>query len=285
MIVDMPAVEYHAIKAINSSSMGELLRSPAHYEAYDFGLPSAAMRLGTAIHAAVLEPDLWALHQFEIGEFKNPDTGRKNTLSPSSLPDTWAAAERTAPPGSIIVAQGQIEVVDEIALRVGEHPAAFEMVGSPDSVAEVTMLWDEGGVPCKARADLIVDGCIVDLKTTQDASLQEFRRSIQKYGYYRQAAWYLRGAFRTSGKRLGHRIIAVETKPPYAVAVYEIDEPALTAGMAECERAVKVYQKWIADGVATAYDPGIQSIGIPAYMLPDESVFDRTDIFKEGDLV
>jgi len=58
---EMPAEKYHAVDALSKSMMSKLLKSPAHYKAAleERQEPSKAMQVGTAVHAAVLEPHLY----------------------------------------------------------------------------------------------------------------------------------------------------------------------------------------------------------------------------------
>jgi len=58
-LVTLSNAEYHALTAIGHSSIVKAMRSPAHYkEAVDNPkAPTPAMELGTAVHAAILEPE------------------------------------------------------------------------------------------------------------------------------------------------------------------------------------------------------------------------------------
>ena len=51
---------YHATEGLSSSGLSRLAQSPAHYQAYKANPPeqTAAMRMGSAVHAAVLENGL-----------------------------------------------------------------------------------------------------------------------------------------------------------------------------------------------------------------------------------
>jgi hypothetical protein len=104
---------------------------------------------------------------------------------------------------------------------------------------ELSVVWkdDTTGMLCKARMDghspAIGGGVIVDIKTTKDASKRAFEKSVWTYGYHRQGAFYLEGA-KASGFAAEHfAIIAVESAPPYAVAIYRLDDGAMDAGAIE----------------------------------------------------
>ena len=60
--LDMPAAQYHAVDALSKSMMSKILKSPAHYRAAldEHQEPTKSMQMGTAIHTAVLEPQLYS---------------------------------------------------------------------------------------------------------------------------------------------------------------------------------------------------------------------------------
>ena len=82
---NMPAEKYHAVQALSKSMMAKLLKSPAHYRAAqeEHQEPSKAMQLGTAIHTAVLEPDLYAYVVAVIPE------GIDGRVALKARPDLW----------------------------------------------------------------------------------------------------------------------------------------------------------------------------------------------------
>ncbi|NDF27696.1 MAG: M28 family peptidase, partial [Nitrosopumilaceae archaeon] len=85
-------------------------------------------------------------------------------------------------------------------------------------------LVDGMSIACKIRCDLItMNGkYILDLKTTVDSSKEKFTKTFMSLGYWMQAAHYVATA-RLAGINVERFIfIAVETKPPYSVALYEL---------------------------------------------------------------
>lgn len=100
------------------------------------------------------------------------------------------------------------------------------------------------GVYCRIRPDFlrIDDGMIVDLKTSIDASAKGFRSSIQKFGYSFQAAMYSAGFEAITGEPLQHFLFAVvEKSPPFAAAVYRLDETALAVGRKQYRKALRLF--------------------------------------------
>ena len=104
---------------------------------------------------------------------------------------------------------------------------------------EVEFKWEDSrfGFERKAKVDGITEQTIVDLKTTTDAT-RGFDRSITKYWYHTQAAYY-REALATAGmSRSMFTIIAVEKTPPYAVAIVRMDHEVMDWGKS-------IVDKWL----------------------------------------
>lgn len=104
--------------------------------------------------------------------------------------------------------------------------------------AELSYFWTdpETGIPCRIRPDWIIQDIfgriigLADLKTTDDASKEGFRRSVEKYGYDLQAAFYVDAIKQLIGRELPFFFIAVEKKAPHSVAVYRADDEMLETG-------------------------------------------------------
>ena len=64
---DIPSTEYHAVPGLGSSHLRELLKSALHYKT-SVNLPNKetpAMKLGTATHCAILEPECFDIEYVE----------------------------------------------------------------------------------------------------------------------------------------------------------------------------------------------------------------------------
>ena len=109
-----------------------------------------------------------------------------------------------------------------IANAVLANPDAAALLDLPGE-SELTVTWDENGVPCKGRLDRLAQSgngpLVIDLKTTRD--LDEFDRAIGTYAIHAQTRHYQRGVEAASDTR-GPRplLIVVETSAPYRVQVF-----------------------------------------------------------------
>jgi hypothetical protein len=233
---DIPSDRYHRRElGVASKSVLDLVhRSPAHYRAWLDGEekdPTPGMLFGSLAHTAVLEP-----HRL------GPVTGGKKGIQ-----DRAAALA--------------------ISDAVRAHPLAGPMLGRGD--AEVTLRWDddETGLPCKGRLDWYdpAFGLVFDLKTTGDASPREFARSVANFRYHVQAAMYLAG-LRALGLPADHFVfVAVEKTPPYAVAVYSLDQAALDLGERAMRSDLGALVKCVTIGSFPGYPDTITTLELPPW--------------------
>lgn len=292
-----PAI-YHAWDAASHSRLSQLRRTPAHLRAYLEGelKETPALLLGRAIHTAVLEPDDFA-GRYTLGEQCAAIVGTGERKGKRCSNDGLLLHKRigwvcgvhgkdesavSAPPGTVITVD-QHQTCVGVRDSIYRHAAARGLV-TGSGQAELSITWKDAssGADVKARLDRyspdLPGGAIVDLKTCEDASEDAFMRSIFKFGYYRQGPLYLDGAH---ARRLPIRhfvFIAVEKRPPYAVATYRLLDSVLKVGRehyqpllvrwAELQQTPR--EQW------PGYPHGVRDIGLPdyAFKLIDEEIDD-----------
>lgn len=260
---NMPAPDYHAIDALSASGAKHLLRSPAHYLAQKEQpmQPTAAMRLGTAVHTMILEPE-----KADIEIARAPKVDKRTKVGK----ETIELFERENA-GKLCLDADVYDKAAAIADAVYKHPTARELL--KDGQSEVSMLWKAyGDTPCKARFDYYRGDGIVDIKTTQDASPEAFARSIASLKYHMQAAHYLQGYREVTGWDADHfTFIAVENEPPYAIGIYRLDDASLQTGRMLMEKAATAFRT-AADPVQwKGYRQDIETISVPSWALLDPS--------------
>jgi exodeoxyribonuclease VIII len=246
--------EYHADPAISASHLHAVAASPYHYWARYLNpqrppsVQTAAMKLGSLVHCAVLEPDELA-KRYAVCLPRNTKAGKE------------MAAEMEAS-GIEAVTSTDMEQAMAMADAVRSHQSAAELLRN--GKAEQSFWWDDipTGLRCKCRPDWYNGTTIVDLKTTTDASPKGFAKSVAQWRYHVQQAHYLSGTF---AERFV--FIAVEKTYPFAVGVYELDEAAMLHGASERRANLQT----IADCRAISEWPGygntIQPLSLPSWAL------------------
>lgn len=261
----IPDDRYHADAAISSSFVRSLLsRSPAHARAalLEPKTETPALVLGRAIHARILEPDSYG-ERFAVA----PKVDRRTKAGK----EEWQAFT-DAHPEAVILTEADGELVSAVAAAVESHPLASALLsnGKP----ELSGFWQdpETGVPCRCRFDYLrQDGIGVDLKTTADASPREFQRSIARYAYHTQAAFYAMGHEVITGEALtDFAFIVVEKSAPYAIGLYRIDDEALELGRSQARRALRIIAECQSRDHWPAYSDRVEPIGVPGWVWSSE---------------
>jgi len=163
------------------------------------------------------------------------------------------------------------------------HPAARALIEAP-GIAELSVYWVDPvtGEKCRCRPDFWrMDGVMVDVKTTDDASPEGFAKSIAKWRYHVQQPFYLDGASLALQQadaeafgKIRHPdaaddfvFLAVEKNPPYLVGVYMLDAASVQAGREEYRRNLDVFAECNRTGVWPGYGNLVQPISLPAWYL------------------
>ena len=246
--------DYHADPAVSASHLHAVAASPYHYWSRFINpdrppsVQTAAMKLGSLTHCAVLEPDQLA-SRYGIAPDRRTNAGK-------------AAVAAMEAAGIEAVTAPEMEQAMAMAASVRSHQAAAALLR--DGKAEQSFWFDDiaTGLRCKCRPDWYTGSTIVDLKTTVDASPKGFAKSVAQWRYHVQQSHYLAGTF---AERFV--FIAVEKSYPYAVGVYELDADAVQFGDYERRNNLQT----IADCRAISEWPGygntIQPLSLPKWAL------------------
>jgi len=272
---DVEELAYHAGPGVSQSTLKAFKLSPAHGKAQmdKHSEPTAAMKLGTAVHCAVLEPK-----RFDSLYVGAPDIKRNSNAGKEAYA-AWASENV----GKEIIDGDDLALVKKMREAVRAHEVAATLT---TGVIEQAAYWidETTGLLCKCKPDAIVfeQGVILDLKTTNDdATEKAFGKAVGNYGYHIQAAFYLDGvkeALKQSSvvdsRSVGLQstperfvFLVVEKSAPHGVALFELDFSDLCIG----REAYKKYLQELAicqmENYWPSYRQGIQTIKIPTWAL------------------
>lgn len=259
MRTDLPFAKYVAIPGLNQSKLGSLKRCPAKFKwLLENERPdSDTLKIGRAIHTAVLEPD-----KFNDEFLCLPDIDRRTTKGKELYNELVSSN-----PDKTILKPDDFHTALDVATAIRSNSHCNYLLQGAHT--EITLDWvdDATDVPCKARVDAYNEslGIVIDIKTTQDASRSGFPRKLFAYGYHRQAAWYL-DALNLHGEAAKHFVfIAVEKEPPYAVGLYRLSDETLRLSRQENQRLLAIYAECMRTNKWPGYTEGIEDISIPEY--------------------
>lgn len=240
---DLSNEDYHGSAGYSSSQVKCLIeQTPAHLR-HSFTAPretTANMLLGTAVHTLVLEPEKFD-SEFAISQKFD---GRTNA---------GKAAKANFKAGAV----GKTILTEDIAEKARAMAASVLEYGNnrlllEDAVSESSVYWwyksmdaDDDSrykIMAKVRPDIICRDhpVIIDLKTTADASITGFIKSIQNFYYHVSAAMYLEGVNQCQPllEEMRHFaytkfvFICVENFEPYLCSSYELNPEYLELGKA-----------------------------------------------------
>ena len=281
-------VTYHDRPEVSATMLKSMARGWRTFEAEHVTKTAVreetdAMKLGTLIHAAILEPQEYefryclapenvdqlptqtikdmqqACRQEGIKGFSKLDkAGLIEVLESVGIEtyEDWAARMIGT---REVVKPAHAKIVDEVRSRVFHHPMARTLLTA--GRAEREWLWTFNGVDCRAKTDWTTGDIVVDVKTCQDARPQPFGREIAKYRYDLQAAHYLDGT-----KAQKFIFLAVETTVPFRVRHYSMFDADMAEARKERNELLEEYKRRVAANDWS--EPGedqLQTVFLPNY--------------------
>lgn len=260
--------DYHKdTTRISKSGLDLIRRSPLHY--YSKYLDpdrerrpeTPALKQGKITHSFVFEPEKIAREYAIL-----PEGLDLRTVIGKAKKKEFDEENR----GKTVITKQNFDLAQNIKKSIHNHTRASVLLAA--GAHEELVLWEdfEYGLKCKCRLDknsnTQVGNFITDLKTTTDASPVAFGRSALKYRYHVQGAFYSDAYMHKYGQPpQGFVFIAVETKPPYAVAIYHLTPEQLELGRREYIEDLGRYKECIETGEFPGYSDMIQPLQFPAY--------------------
>jgi len=264
MYNDMPEREYHSLQSMCSATQLKMLRngSPLHVHHWlSAKQDTPALRVGRAMHHLVLQPTSY--NQFFAVA---PNVDRRTKVGK----EAFASFEQTTTASQTVLTAVESDLVHDMAAAVRQHHTANELLTS--GYAEITVISEcFGGAACRGRVDMLhEDGTIVDLKTTATlASPQDMQHVVWKHGYGLQMAFY-RELMRCCGIEPPRVVIvAVEKKPPYGVACFELLPELLDLHLPMVNRLVAEWRDTIGQNRFTGWSEHVHPLTLPKWAMDE----------------
>lgn len=261
---DMPRGEYDATTALNYSKLKWFQVSPKHAQAALMGTLEAsesdALRDGSALHEALLEPDVFATKWTRggqcaavLGSGSNAGT-RCSNAGKSLTSDGWVCgqharayglADLTTPEHFLPPERYDQIVATVAAVRADSYVTLLRSRGWN----EATIEWSFAGLNFKSRLDRYSPAApgrsamVLDVKTIGFPPTDEAcAKAIAERGYHRQMAMYAQAVEVTSGHFPECVLLFVETRPPYDINVIPLDTQTISIGWREVEYWIRDYK-------------------------------------------
>ncbi len=264
--------------ACSSTRLKWIARSPAYcYWCMTHPQQSTpAMRLGTACHHAILEPE-----HFETA-YAVPPTGDRRAKAVKDAIAEWRSRHQ----GFIELERDDFDKARKMRDSVLGHDAASAIL-KRTTRRETSVVWDHDWhtigpgehhhlVRCKCRPDVLADDLLCDVKTTS-----------KLYGPHDVDRWmanariHVQQAFYRSGLRAVERpvkhccLIVVHSEAPHEVAVFTLEADALRCGDERVRRGLEKYATCQATGRWPGWPHGVLPATVPLWEMrtcfPEES--------------
>ena len=218
------------------SSLDLFRESPARYAAIRVfrtmrpDPPTASMKVGQALHALFLEYDKGS--RIVVRDRRRPPTG-------PTIWNTTAALGRE----KYQLSEKEYGTLSGMWLALCNEPDAWNLLvaqtGMNEHVfkgfVEILLLH----VKCKPDR-LLYNGLVVDLKTVDGAvDPESWSRTLLRWGYHRQAAFYL-DVLELAGQKADKFVfVAVSKDPPHDIGIYLIPDDDVEDGRRENREALE----------------------------------------------
>ncbi|MCC8366569.1 PD-(D/E)XK nuclease-like domain-containing protein [Xenorhabdus sp. PB61.4] len=261
---DISNEDYHKDEAIGSTTIKAISVSPANLYFNPFK-GNKSSQIGTAIHAALLEPVTFERDFILRSDIKTRASGEYKALLQHS------SAEK-------ILINSEVETVKRMTESAWMNSDFTDYMNSGGH-SEISMFatCPETGLNLKCRFDRMSDShpYPLDVKSCRDATERGFSQAFGKYHYHVQAAFYLYVLRLVTGRELNQFcFFALENTPPYKNCMYYIGEDSLDLGYKIMFEALHKLKKCMED--ESLHTEGIvlpsSEINVPAYLFDDEYV-------------
>ena len=227
-VVGLTNAEYRQQRGYSKSDLDYIHQSPALLE-WARNAPtvgSEEVDLGTHVHCAILEPDVFA------GTYRKAPSGGRTAADKARVE---AFAEHCKAGGKICLDADTYDMVIAMRDSVLAHPTARDLL-TGDGISESSIFGELDGVRVKCRPDRLIRerNILVDVKKVDD--IRHIARSIQEFRYYVQDAFYSDIYEQWTGVNPRFIFVAVGQRRSigrHPVRVFELEQARVEAGRQE----------------------------------------------------
>lgn len=276
-------ITYHSNKEYISASQIKLYKkSPLHKITY-ISKETPAMEFGTAYHTFILEPEEFGRNYFIFNENERPEPDKTfGSKLNKEWKDNILMTNR-----NIIPIEMHKQLCDMRDILMSDFYVRSLLKNGTAELSHYTEIDSNNykNIKVKVRPDYLKTDkrLIVDLKTTNDASLEGFTKNAAKFDYHIQAAFYadVLEQIYGSGKAFTFIFIAQETTYPYAYNVFKASEQMIQIGRYEYEQILDQHQYCLENEEYRGYQVfsdnkfGISELMVPAWKIKELNFYNK----------
>jgi len=170
---------YHSSPGISASGLKTIFKKSVYHFLNQKRFESSAMALGSAVHCAMLEPELYYKDYHVM-----PKIDRRTKAGKEAFEIETKKAE-----GKLLLASDEHDKITKILNNFRNHDLAQKYCKGE---IELSHYRQYENIDVRIRPDALnrIENFISDVKTCQDNAPMAFKRDVYKYGYHLQAAFY-----------------------------------------------------------------------------------------------
>lgn len=258
-VTGMPNDVYHSYAGVSKSGLDLINRSPAHYRYGTKREPTSSMVLGSAIHAAILEPDWFKMKYVllkDVNDRRKAEYKAAVSVHGAELVLIAGDADRVSGMQEVVYANSECrDLLTPLSEYATELSAFIEC--------------PETGVLMRCRYDFLAyqKGYTVDLKSSRSSAPNEFSKSVYNYRYHVQDAMYSDIYKLITGKNIDFKFLVVESDAPHVPMIYTLTDETKSIGFAEYRRNIETYAECIKNNEWPGYGETVQELSLPSWAI------------------
>jgi len=263
LIEDQPYEEYAARhEFLRSSLLKQILVTPWHFQ-HSLQNPkkeTVAMTKGTALHAALLEPESFQ-RRFAVV----PKIDRR--VKDGKL--RWQAFVE-ANRGKTLIQTKDVKLIQILRRSISQNSRARALLTMPGT-SEASLYWTDvtTGVKLKARMDRLItepSRLLLEVKSTGNATKRQFQKKIIEYDYHFSLAMYREGLKSQFGEYPPVVFLVIEDET-WQICLYSPDRKMLAEGHRRFRSALDTFAKCRGANQWPGYQPNsmIEEISLPRW--------------------
>lgn len=256
----MPIEDYHKHPAISKSKLDLINKSIYHF-LNPVEKETDSLTFGSALHDACLSPNVFKEKYF-------------------CLPDDFDGRKKE---GKEIMAQckhfGTVPIKNEeylgiisVVERMYKNPIIKNMLlSSEKEISYFAKIKIKGrDIDVRCRPDVILNGDLLDIKTTRSTDPHDLKWAIKKWRYYVQDPFYSDVYRLATGEEIRNfMFLFIENKPPYHMVLKVLDRESEDLGRKHYKEDLIRYVDYLEKGVE---EMRIETVGLPSSSFYEESV-------------
>jgi len=296
LVENMPMAEYHSYGNIaehpddfvlSTSMLKEMADCPQRFEhLYLKGgqkIDVDHINVGSAVHTAALEPQLFDKAYFPLPETVTVDGEVKKVIRNAShkiYKDLLAQAS-----GRKVLTASDFQNVQGMAKALANHPIARGLLDGPGYIeASVFYTCPKTKLRKRVRPDWMrKDGKLgVNIKTSHSAKPDLFYKTGMDFGYDMGAAMELEAMEQLFGPdpERNYVLLVIEAEAPHIISAFDVMRPMSTGndedntptsyadvGATRVEKALARFVDCMNSGVWPGYLPTVEPMRVPAWMM------------------